>query len=55
MLWGTGLGVFKTSATGKRLLTILQNKLHGVKTSTQNGFVYGELGRVSLQNGNFIR
>ena len=45
---------FKVLETGKNSLTILQ-KIAWCKKSTQNDFVYGELGRVSVQNCIFIR
>ena len=44
-IWG-----FQNAAPLERLHTQLCKKLLGVKRSTQNDFVYGELERTSLRN-----
>ena len=52
MLWGTGLS-FSKPVQQERVHLQFCKKLLGVKISTQNDFVYGELGRVTMQNGIF--
>ena len=52
MLWGKVWG-FSKPVQQERVHLQFCKKLLGVKKSTQNDFVYGELGRVTMQNGIF--
>ena len=53
LCYGTQVWVFSKPVKQERNHLKFCKKLLGVKKSTPNGFVYGELGRVTMQNGIF--